>query len=116
MKKLLRLFSALLLSALLFGCSEVNVTNTKWTCEKNKQTCNVVFSVINKSNESVSTAILIRAYDRVGRGKGAISNILIGEKTINIILLPNEHVFLNETLTVHGRVSMLVATIINNKD
>ncbi len=103
--------------AQLLSCSEISVTNPKWTCKdsKNEQICNVVFAVTNKSDESVSTAILIRAYHRVSKGKGAISNVLMGEKTIKMILPPNEQFFLNETLVVNGAVSMIIATSINDK-
>lgn len=93
MNKVLRLLPALIFYSLLLGCSDVNVTTPKWTCEKSQQTCNVVFAAINKKNESVSTEIFIRAYDRVNRGKGAISNVLMGKKAIKVILLPSEHFF-----------------------
>ena len=105
----------LLLFALLLGCNQsgISATNPKWKCEgsRHKQTCNIVFYAINKKNEPTNTTIHIRAHYFQNKGKGAKSNVIMGDKRINVFLSPNEKKYFSETLIVNGSVSMITTTI-----
>ncbi len=104
-----------LLSALLLGCNQgnISVTNPKWECggSRYKQTCNIVFFAINKKNEPAKATIHVRAYYFQNKGKGAKSNVILGGKRIKVFLSPNEKKLFSETIVVYRTVSTITATI-----
>jgi len=103
-----------------FGCSnsDVSISDIKWHCQKGKekQQCEIEFTLINSIDFPVEAKVLIRAYRRSHiMGSDAIGNEVVGEKRLTVVIEPQDSKEFLEKLDVLGKVTQIVVTASGEK-
>lgn len=112
----------ILVSSLLsIGCSdsELSVSNEQWKCEKigNElgRNCEISFNAKNTGSFPYQTSIAIRAHRRGAPGTKGTSNVVVGEKKIELILNSSEEKSFNETFKTIKKPDQIKVSIWGNK-
>ena len=107
------IFSSLLL---VFSCSSdlADITNQKWKCDNRKKiqnACTVSFTITNKSHLPIKSKIRMRAHNRKSvMGSDAVQNIVVGDKTLELVINPGQGLNIEESLEAKGRVTSIFVT------
>lgn len=102
-----------LIAAVCVGClsgSGLDVSETKWSCEKNK--CVVSFFIENNTHDQLLADYAIRGHRRSSvDGSDAISNEVVGDTHATLLINPGEKRKLSKELLTRRRPDNIVVSV-----